>query len=327
MMVSFSGCGFSNEEMQKTEDSTALVDIQMAIENTDIEPMNVSNVSAAVEYAGEDFEKSLFCAGSNEIYVCGLNSEKAYFLGEMKTEATQLKYLPLGIPNDNRIVNATVDKAGNCHMLLMSVEKLKMNDIILDQLTFNKSCIMEVSSNGEVINTIDVTEAFQKEEISPYCFVTDSSGNYYYENKNEVIELDINGEEIARIQCDGSVTTLGFGKSGTLYCTYINEENKEALGMIQEGVFVSCGVALPKVESTSELLYAGTDTELLVFNYEGGVYAFDAESNSMDNRISGSELPVKGQNVEGCGFLGDGRLCLLGEGENSKIFYYLPVGR
>lgn len=112
-----------------------------------------------------------------------------------------------------------------------------------------------------------------------------------------------------------------------MYCTYINEENNEALGMIQDGVFVSCGVTLPSVGPTNELIYAGTDIELFIFNYEGGVYAFDAESNSMENRILGSELPVKGENVEGCGFLGDGRLCLLGEGENSKIFYYLPVGR
>lgn len=97
--------------------------------------------------------------------------------------------------------------------------------------------------------------------------------------------------------------------------------------MIQDGVFVSCGVTLPSVGPTNELIYAGTDIELFIFNYEGGVYAFDAESNSMENRILGSELPVKGENVEGCGFPGDGRLCLLGEGENSKIFYYLPVGR
>lgn len=84
--------------------------------------------------------------------------------------------------------------------------------------------------------------------------------------------------------------------------------------------------ALSPADALYLYLASGTDTELLLYNKAGGVYACDVEAGTIEQRISGGELPVSGVNVNGYGFLGDGRLCLLTEENKKAVFYYVPCG-
>ncbi|MGN1204037.1 MAG: hypothetical protein ACI4SA_03165, partial [Lachnospiraceae bacterium] len=72
-------------------------------------------------------------------------------------------------------------------------------------------------------------------------------------------------------------------------------------------------------------VYAGTDTELLIFNKESGILAGDA--SHMEIRVSESVLPIKGPEIAGYGILSDGRICLMEQGNKSTVFYYVPAGK
>lgn len=290
-----------------------------------------SELGIIIDYKGEYFEKSVFKTGGEMIYICGIKSDGSYFLGNMKMEENYLQELPIVIPKEMRVINMAIDTYGNCHMLWVSVEKYFNNDEEFDKMTFEKSLIVKVNSEGKVEKKLDVSEIISEKRIRPYCFTVDNEGNYYFENNSdtsEIIKLNSNGYLEAYIFCNGNnIEAIGYGKSGTVYCIYVNPNKEEAIGKLVENKFVSCEVVLPEADATYRSINAGIDTELLLYNKDSGVYTYDLNANFVEQCMQGSELPICGQNVNGYGFLGDGRLCLMTQESGNTIFYYLPVGK
>lgn len=287
----------------------------------------ISNVNATVFYEGNDFKKSVFTVGGEMIYICGLKLDGKFFLGGMKKEENTLQEFPIEMPANMRVFEMAVDNQGRCHMLWMSIEKIIINDESLDQITFKKSYITIVNSNGDVENTIDVTDIFLQEQHRPYCFIVDQDGNYYFENKKEIVILNQDGSPNSRVTCNGYVEGIGCGKSGMVYGTYYDENNNDMIGRLENNAFVPCDVTLPNVNAIYANINAGTDTELLLYNLEGGIYTYASDKNVVEQRVQGKELPVSGQDVSSYGFLGDGRLCLMTQSDEETIFYYIPAGK
>lgn len=293
----------------------------------DIKTYEVSYKEATVKYEGEAFIKSIFGVGADMLYVCGIDENEEYFIGGMRQEGTEFMRFDIEIPNNMRMFNMAVDNQGKCHALWMSTEKEFFNGEQFETITYEKSYITIINANGELEGTIDVAEVFQGEQYRPYCFVIDTEGNYYLESKNKVIMLDSNGRLKTRVSCNGTIDGIGCGKSGTIYCTYHEEDGTDRIGKIEQDLLVDCNVTLPACAAIYSRITSGSDSEIVIYNLDSGIYTYDSESNSVEQRKAAEELPVQGQDVSGYGFLGDGRLCLLTQNDGEKVFYYIPTGR
>lgn len=293
----------------------------------------VSDVEAVISYEGGDFRKSAFCAGADMLYLYGTKPDESLFLGYMKQEETQFREASLEMPEDMRAAYMTADRSGNCHIMWISVEAADVNGVTQYRRTFEKVRITEVDRNGELKADADFSEVYRTEEIRPAytCFAVDREGSYYLASRQEMIKCSGEGVLQGRIPCDGILQALGCGRSGEIYCIYATEDGSELLGRVEQGEeglrTVSCGVSLPSADAQYLDMAAGADAELLFYNKAGGVYAYDGSAGALEQRIAPEEMPVSGTKVEACGFLGDGRLCLLIRENNAPAFYYLPAGR
>lgn len=293
----------------------------------------VSDAEAVIPYEGGDFRKSVFCTGADMLYLYGTKPDETPFLGYMRQEDTQFQEASLEMPEDMRATYMTADRSGNCHIMWISVEAADVNGVTQYRRTFEKVRITEVDRNGELKADADLSEVFRTEEIRPAytCFAVDREGSYYLASRQEIIKCSGEGELQGRIPCDGILQALGCGRSGDIYCIYATDDGRELLGRVEQGEegfrAVSCGVVLPSADALYLDMAAGADAELLLYNKAGGVYAYDGSAGALEQRIVPEEMPVSGMKAEACGFLGDGRLCLLTRENNTSVFYYVPAGR
>lgn len=320
-----------NEENLNEENLYLTLDEELEAENI-VEGSSsvsdkISNQELTVKYEGSKFEKSVFAVGEEMLYICGLNQEGACFLGGMKKEDNIFQEFTIEIPNGIRVFNMSIDTNDKCHMLWMSVEKVEINNQILDRINFEESYIKIINRDGEIEKTIDVTEIFMQEQIRPFCFVVNEAGNYFFEKEEEILMISSEGKLEARFIGQGTIEGIGCSSAGNIYYIYSDENNDKWIGSMIQNELVSCDVMLPESDAKYTYLSAGTDTELLIYNKENGVYSYDKDTNSIEYRVNGRNLPVSGEFVGGYGILGDGRLCLLSQKEGQTVFYYIPVGK
>ncbi len=291
------------------------------IPSTDVE---VSDKSAVVPYSGEEFEKSVFAVGDTMLYVCGIKPDGAYFLGCMQREEDTFQEFTIEMEEGMRAFNMSVDRQGRCHILWMSVEKFEAEGQSVDRITYEKSSITIVDNTGKLEKEIDVTDLFSDGYKRPFCFVADRDGNYYFEHDKELVQIRNDGTPGNVILCDGWIEGIGIGKSGTVYCTYQQENGERRLGRIEEGLLCTIELELPQSKASYAGVYPGTDSELFIFNKESGVFVFDG--GDLETRVAETELPIKGPEIAGYGILLDGRLCIM-EQKDGTVFYYVPAGK
>lgn len=344
LLCVLTACGTTAEnskDIQKKQETTEVTAYVNEVETEELElnsdtdtrqdvSYEVSDVEEMVYYEGEVFKKSVFKTGGNLLYICGIKEDGNYFLGVMEKEEKVLNEIPVEMPENMRIINMAVDIYGDCHILWSSVEEIELDGMKASQMTFEKSVITKVNKEGNIEYTIDISEIINEKLIRPFCFTVDKDGNYYFENnndENEIIKICRDRSTDACIFCKGEIEAIGNGKSGMVYCIYVNENEEEVIGRIEGNEVVPCDVILPSSEARYSNIDSGTDTELLIYNKMSGVYTYDLSVNAVEQRVAGNEMPLYGQDVSGYGFLGDGRLCLLEQNETDTIFYYIPAGK
>ncbi|MBQ6888133.1 MAG: hypothetical protein IJN54_11535 [Lachnospiraceae bacterium] len=319
----------STEEIAKTKagQKNCLQDIENTKQNVTYE---ISDAEVTIGYEGEPFTKSVFKTGGEMVYIHGIKEDGSYFLGNMKKEEKILKELSIEVPENMRIINMAVDFYEDCHILWTSVDEIELDGHKVSQMTFEKSLITKVNKEGNTEFTVDISEIIKEKVIRPFCFNIDKDGNYYLENNSdiyEIIKIDSNGNTSFCFSCEGNIEVIGNGKSGAVYCIYTNEKGEELLGKLQENEIVFCDVILPEANAKYSEICRGTDTELILYNKENGVYIYDLNRESVEQRKKGNDLPVYGEEVSGYGVLGDGRLCLMTQNKTGTFFYYIPIGK
>ncbi len=289
----------------------------------------VSDQEAEVVYAGEEFTKSVFSAGGGMLYVYGAKDDGAFFLGGMKAQEDIFCEIPLSMPEDMRVINMFVDEQGSCHTFWLKVEESEIEGQKVNRMLFEGGYIVKTDKEGRTEYTLDVSEAVRENQTHFYGFAADREGNYYFENnrKGGIVKLRPDGGTEKLIPCEGEIETLGIGRSGAVYCIYAKEDGTEWLCRVEEDSVSSGGVELPKNQAVYSRIDSGTDTEVLIYNKSGGVYACSPDEQEAQQRIKSGDLPVSNQEVGGYGFVGDGRLCLQGQKDGKMIFYYIPAGR
>lgn len=288
--------------------------------------VEVSDQKVTVSYTGEPFAKSLFAVGGEMLWLYGVKEDGSYFLGYMGKEEDVLRETDVKPGGDMRAFNMTVDSQGRCHILWMSVQKETRDGHEFDRITYERSCITIVDINGEAETEIEVSSIFSEEQPRPYCFAVDRAGNYYFEKGTQLIQILPDGSQGGSFPCSSWIYGVGTGKSGSVYCSSEKEDGTCILEKLEGGELRPCGAGLPRANAIYAGIYAGTDTELLLINKDSGVFAV-RDDDSVENRVSGTELPVTGEAMAGYGILADGRACLLGQKEEGMVFYYVPAGK
>ncbi|MBD5549378.1 MAG: hypothetical protein HDQ97_18670 [Lachnospiraceae bacterium] len=298
-------------------------DAKIEVVNVIVPAYEISDEETIVDYEGDFFRKSVFCTGGEMIYICGIDPiDGSYFIGGMPKEGNRISKFPVEIPESMRVFGMTVDSQERCHLLLMSTEKIKINDEELDQITYETSDIWIIDKEGTLEKKIDVSEVFATEQRRPFCLAIDYEGNYYFESHEEMIKLCPDGNADMRLSCGGEIEAIGGGRSGKIYYIYRNEDGIDMLGMLQEDSTADIQIELPDVGTQYSLLTAGTDTELFIYNIDGGIYTYELDADTVELRLPISELPVSGEAAVNSGFLGDGRLCLMVY-EGEKIVFII----
>ncbi len=287
--------------------------------------VNVSAQKVSVPYAGEQFEKSVFAAGGEMLYVCGLKANSSHFLGCMKKEEDIFQEFTVETEEGMRAFNMVVDEKERCHILWMSVEKINVGGQLADSITYEKSYITIVNNQGELEKKTDVTDLFSGGYRRPFSFAVDRDENYYFESEKEIVQIKSDGSRGTVFAGEGWIEGIGMGKSGAVYCTYQQENGEQGLGKLEGESIVPCDCVLPRAAAVYAGVYAGTDTELMLFNKESGALVYDGESVGV--RVSGTDLPVRGQEIVGYGALADGRMCIMAGEKGAYVFHYIPVGK
>lgn len=285
--------------------------------------IEASDKMAVVPYKGENFVKSVFAAGGDMLYVCGIKEGGEFFLGYMQEEADVFQEFKAPVEEGMRAFNMAVDAKGRCHILWMSVEELELNGQSFDGITYEKSCITVVNQGGGIESEIDVTPVFSPEQRRPSCFVADEEGNYYFENGQNLVQILADGAPGLTVPCDGRIEGVGRGKSGSIYCIYSTENGTRELASLEEGRMVPRGVTLPEASASYSDLYPGVDAELLIYNRSNGIYCY--EDNEAHISVSDTDMPVAEHTVAGQGALADGRICILAVENGANVFYYIPT--
>ena len=204
----------------------------------------ISTKELMIEYKGTPFMKSAFAAGST-IYVCGKDMQDNYFLGSMNVESDSF-LASTEVDAHMRIFNMLVDDNGFCHALLFCTEKVEFNGTIFDSINYEKS-IIQITDGETIIKEIDISDIMKAEKHRSYCFAIDEKGNYYLENANRISIISPEGILQNSILCAGNIEGIGCGKSGIMYCVYLNENEIPSLGKIENDEFVPCNVELDNV--------------------------------------------------------------------------------
>lgn len=307
------------EETSPTQETTS----QESPSNSFEEKQNtVEPEVKMVAYEGDLFVKSVFAVGSNYIYLCGLDEEKKYFLAGMKAEDATFQKYNIDMPENMRVFRMAVDNEGKCHSLWLSVEDVVIGGQTFSQLSFQQGYITVMDITGTVESTIDISPIVAGKQINPYRFVVDCEGNYYIDHQKEILKIANTGELVATVFCEGIVESIGVGASGKIYSIYNGENNVLNLGYIEDKKMVYCA-EMPRFEAMYTNLCPGVNCELLLYNKAGGVLTFESNAVEAELKILGTDLPITGQGVVGYGFLGDGRLCLMGQENGITEFYYV----
>lgn len=115
-VVGYSSLGTGWDEGIYFEVSQKTWEESPAAEQPDAE---ISCDLSVVPYQGEAFTKSVFAAGGEEIYLCGIKSDGTYFLGCMEEEDDVFREFEVSMDEGMRAFNMAVDAQGNCHILWM----------------------------------------------------------------------------------------------------------------------------------------------------------------------------------------------------------------
>lgn len=213
---------------------------------------------------------------------------------------------------------ACADSTGNLHMLLSKRGNSEWTEI----LALDKS--------GQTIGRIDVSDVKEEADISDLCMTIGADGSYYisytHNEGGSILVVDSNGSRKECFALDVRLVALGTGRSGQVYGMAYGQDGQYLAMLTENGEIEPCPnggfQGMPIIISS---LQPGIRCELRLGNGAYGAWTYEA--GSLEQVVTAEEMPYKGQDVEGFGFLDDGRLCITGFGDGAHTVECLPAER
>lgn len=213
---------------------------------------------------------------------------------------------------------ACVDGSGNMHLLLSEGGYSEWTEI----LALDKS--------GQTISRIAVSGEEEETDIFGLCMTIGVDGNYYisYMNNggNSILVLDNNGSRKECLTLDVRLVGLGTGRSGRIYGMVYGQDGQYLAMLEENGEMEPCqNGEFQGMPIVIDCLRPGIGCELLLGNGAYGAWAYG--DGSLEQMVTAAEMPYQGQDVEGFGFLNDGRMCITGYRDGTHTIECLPAER
>lgn len=213
---------------------------------------------------------------------------------------------------------ACADSSGNLHMLLSEGGYSEWTEI----LALDKS--------GQAISRINVSGVREERDIFGLCMAIGADGNYYiscaHSGGSSILVVDNNGSRKECFTLDMRLVGLGTGRSGRIYGMVYGQDGQYLAVLAENGEMEPCpNGGLQGMPIIIDCLRPGVGCELLLGNRAYGAWAY--EDGSLEQIVTAEEMPYQGQDVEGFGFLNDGRLCITGYRDGTHTIECLPAER
>lgn len=280
----------------------------------------VSDQKSEVVYQGDLFYKSLAEVGAKGTYIVYMKEmdAKERYLGWLPAEEAELQDFGLSLTDGKIALASCTDSQGNWHI------------VIADSGDPEWAQIWDVSSEGDLERTVDISDVRKSQQLRPFYMAVDDSGCYYMDTCGLLLILDEDGKLKYRTETR-NVAGLGTGRSGQVYGVFLEEDSTGAfLARIlpEDGSIERCpSGGFDALGAKFSSLRPGVNCDLLLGNMAEGVWEY--RNGELKKVIEIEDLPCNGQNILTMGFLDDGRLCVMEYREKEKlnVFYYVPAER
>ncbi|MCM1125795.1 MAG: hypothetical protein NC429_04930 [Lachnospiraceae bacterium] len=286
------------------------------------------NQTVAVHY-GEAFSDCGLSVSGDMLYMDrSAPDENSFYIAEIPEAGQQIPWISIGLPDHMAVRMLTTDYQDKYHVLLMKMGMTVIEDREFYVPTYEVSYIWTINREGEVERKLDISDLFAEEQRTPTCFITDLEGNYYFDIENKIYRFNPDSGITMKWSCEGyEIEALACGKSGKIYCIYEDYQGVDVFERLEEDGIKDICISLPNYGCKYDCMAAGLDTELLIFNMEGGMYAYADGADTVKQRISKKDMPVSGENAAIHEILCDGRLWIRVYDKETKgcTFYYIPT--
>lgn len=312
----------SNETVQGEEQDIANGVIEQV-------PVNMTDETVTIKWNGERLSRASACRGTRMYFSQWAGEDRNSALYEMNIGEVALQQSALQIPEGMDVKAMTEDSTGHLHLLLRPASK--------NAETFT-SLIREIDIEGNIVQDVDISEAINERYVLWQAFFVDSKGNYYIKDLEYMICISNEGKflwemnnrllGISRSYAAVAVEDAVYMSYQKNDVTYIGKVNPADGSLEEEYSFTEIVDSDPIM-----VMGQGTDSDLLLYGSNSGVWAWNSDGNELEKRadLSEAQLPYN-ETIVTRMFLRDGRLLLVknvSEGnELTGITYqYISGGR
>lgn len=306
-------------QQEKNEQSSERQPDDMELDHQPVQEAALSKERTTAMFdVGSFFELNL-AVGGDCIYGFGRrNKGEKSILFQVGAEDGIVQVFEEELEPEISVRAACADSSGNLHMLLSKRGNSEWTEI----LALDKS--------GQMVSRIDVSDVKEEADISDLYMTIGADGSYYisymHHEGGSILVVDSNGVLKEHFAINVRIVGLGTGRSGRIY-GMVYGQNGQYLAMLTEnGEIEPCpNGELQGMPVIINCLRSGVRCELLLGNGAYGAWTY--EDGSLEQAVPANEMPYQGQDVEGFGFLNDGRLCITGYGDGVHTTECLPAER
>ena len=247
---------------------------------------------------------------------------------------TDLYVMPIGADEHFR---ANIDNPEGMVICHIAIDIYGKMHLLVGGNNFEEWYIWRLDESKQVEAVINVSDYFDIKQMA-HWFLVDKEGNYYLQwvlSRDGVI-LDSEGTLKHRFTLEsldiGWIYEAAVGKDGLIYVIYRDRgDEKVRIGEfdVESGSIVK--EDSPLYLSRDEIfngMFRGTDTNILLFSRNSGIWAYDRKQGILENRVPLSEMGLA-RDAESfpLTFLPDGRFVLLQGSKDGMHIKYIPGGK
>lgn len=233
-------------------------------------------------------------------------------------------------PEKLKVCNVAIDTYGKLHLLMAAPD-------------YEEWYVWCLNKDYQTEKILDVSAYFKTKHI-PLWFLVDKDGTYYFQWALERNGIILDGE--GNLKYETTPQSLGLnwiyeaavGKDGQIYLLYRESADRLGVGVldVKKGSMGTQEVTFSfPDEETFMTMSAGTDTTLLLFSPNSGVWACDTEKRIFTNRATLSDIGfAPSMEYWPLTFIPDGRLLVMAQfadtdaTKEAEIFMkYIPAGK
>lgn len=293
LLVSMVGCG---KDKQETNPDSADEYIYVA------EFQDMNNEGSFIQN---------FIFGKNDFMYFRENDKDGKFkLLSLKVGDESPVEIPLDLEEDVQLAGIGADADGNLHIALIKYKAPEMVEV-------DKAEIRKISTDGKIIDSIDVTGTFSKiPELYISNIVIDENGNYYVNVGQEVYVLKSTGEMIFQASPETYIQNMFLTKDGRVIIGY----------------FINVGWKLEEVSLTQKALVnidysitfdygtyqGGVETDL-IYTQEAKLYTCDFTDEKPTEILNWIDSDISSESLQNFRILEDGRIVAFSTDYNTGL--------